>query len=161
MEAGELSEMVERAHDAILEDFLKKQVQDETCLPTTMATIPQVRMTRRIVGKYTMTLEDERKTLADSVGVISNWKKRGPVYEVPFSALYGEKVKNLITAGRCISAEDSMWDVTRVIPACAVTGEAAGAAAALTDDFGGLDVKKLQECLRKSGVKLSVRELGL
>lgn len=161
VEAGELSEMVERAHDAILKDFLKKQIQDETCLPTTMATIPQVRMTRRIVGKYTMTLEDERKTLADSVGVISNWKKRGPVYEVPFSALYGEKVKNLITAGRCISAEDSMWDATRVIPACAVTGEAAGTAAALTDDFGGLDVKKLQECLRKSGVKLSVRELGL
>ena len=161
VDADELSEMVERAHDSILDDFLKKRAQDETCLPTTMATIPQVRMTRRISGCYTMALQDERREFADSVGVISNWKKRGPVYEVPFAALHGERVKNLITAGRCISADDAMWDVTRVIPACAVTGEAAGTAAALTDDFGEMDVKQLQDCLEKAGAKLFIRDLAL
>jgi len=32
-----------------------------------------------------------------------------------------------------------MWDITRVIPSCAVTGQAAGAAAAITDDFKTFD----------------------
>ena len=160
VDGEELSEMVQCAHDAILEDILKKQRKDETCLPTTMATIPQVRMTRRLLGAYTMTLQDERKEFADSVGIISNWKKRGPVYELPFSALHGTKIKNLITAGRCISAEESMWDVTRVIPACAVSGEAAGAAAALTDDFVSLDVRLLQNHLKNAGGKLFIREFG-
>ena len=108
-----------------------------------------------------MTLEDERKEFEDSVGIISNWKKRGPIYEIPFAALHGTKIKNLITAGRCISAEDAMWDVTRVIPACAVTGEAAGTAAALTDDFESLDVSMLQSSLKKAGVKLCISNLEL
>lgn len=157
----ELSEMVQLAHDAILDDFLKKQAKDEMLLPTTFATIPQVRMTRRLSGKYTMTLEDERKEFTDSVGIISNWKKRGPIYEVPFAALHGTKIKNLITAGRCISAEDSMWDVTRVIPACAVTGEAAGTAAALSDDFEVLGVSVLQKYLKEAGVELFFSSLKL
>lgn len=154
VDADELSQMVQCAHDAILEDFLKKREKDETCLPTTIATTPQVRMTRRLSGAYTMTLEDDRKEFPDSIGSIGNWKKRGPVYKIPFAALHGTKIKNLITAGRSISADDSMWDVTRVIPACAVTGEAAGAAAALTDDFVTLDVSILQKCLEEAGVKL-------
>ena len=42
---------------------------------------------------------------------------------------------------------------------CAVTGEAAGIAAAMTDDFGTLDVQKLQEKLVKAGVKLHENEI--
>ena len=161
VDAMELSEMVQNAHDAILDDFRKKRMQDGTLLPTTFATIPQVRMTRRLSGKYTMTLQDERREFEDSIGIISNWKKRGPVYEIPFSALHGTKIKNLITAGRSISAQDSMWDVTRVIPACAVTGEAAGTAAAMTDDFEALDVAELQGRLEKAGVKLFIKSLEM
>ena len=106
-----------------------------------------------------MTVNDERKEFTDSIGMIGNWKKRGPVYEVPFSCLHADRVKNLITAGRCIAAEDSMWDVTRVIPACAVTGEAAGTAAAMAHDFSEMDVTALQERLKAAGVKLSYEEL--
>ena len=69
------------------------------------------------------------------------------------------KVKNLITAGRCISVTDDMLDITRVIPDCAVTGEAAGVAAAMSDDFANLDVKKLQAELERRGVKLHESEL--
>lgn len=47
-----------------------------------------------------------------------------------------------------------MWDISRVIPACAVTGEAAGIAAAMTDDYKSLDVKLLQAELVGRGVKL-------
>ena len=100
-----------------------------------------------------MSTSDDRKSFEDSIGMIGNWKKRGPIYKVPFRALYNTKVGNLITAGRNISANDAMWDVTRVIPACAVTGEAAGVAA-MTDDFRGVDIAELQNRLKVQGVKL-------
>ena len=91
--------------------------------------------------------------------MVSNWKKRGPVYEVPYSTLYSAKIKNLIAAGRCTSVDETMWDIMRVIPCCAVTGQAAGTAAALTDDFSALDVSVLQNELRRQGVKLHEGEL--
>jgi len=47
----------------------------------------------------------------------------------------------------------------RVIPCCAVTGEAAGVAASLTEDFKSLDVKVLQKRLKECGVKLHECEL--
>ncbi len=134
----ELTDQMIKSHEMLLQDVLKHRETDESYLPVTMATTPQVRMTRRIDGESTMRTSDDRKDVPDSVGIISNWKKRGPVYEVPLSALYSSQVKNLITAGRCISADEAMWDVTRVIPCCAVTGQAAGTAAALCAGAGGL-----------------------
>ena len=47
----------------------------------------------------------------------------------------------------------------RVIPCCAVTGQAAGTAAAMTDDFSALDVSKLQEKLRNNGVVIHEKEI--
>ena len=91
--------------------------------------------------------------------MVSNWKKRGPVYEVPFRTLYSSKVKNLICAGRCTSTDQTLWDVMRVIPCCAVTGEAAGTAAAMTDDFTTLDIKELQKILVNNGVVLHENDL--
>ena len=91
--------------------------------------------------------------------MVSNWKKRGPVYEVPFRTLYSAAVKNLITAGRCTSVNETLWDVMRVIPCCAVTGEAAGIAAAMCDDFTALDVCALQKELQKRGVVLHEADL--
>ena len=99
------------------------------------------------------------KYFEDSIGLISDWRKRGPVYEVPFKTLYTDKIKNLITAGRCTSVTDSMWDIMRVIPCCAVTGQAAGTAAALTDDFAALDIKKLQSALEADGVVIHENQL--
>jgi hypothetical protein len=40
-------------------------------------------------------------------------------------------VDNLLAAGRCIGAKDVAMEVFRVIPAAAMTGEAAGVAGAL------------------------------
>ena len=99
------------------------------------------------------------KFFDDSIGMVSDWRTRGPVYEVPFSTLYSRKVKNLIVAGRCTSVTDRMWDIMRVIPCCAVTGQAAGTAAAITDDFGALDVRILQEILQNNGVVLHEKDL--
>ncbi len=78
----------------------------------------------------------------------------------PSAPLYGNKISNLLAAGRCISVTDSMWDITRVIPVCAVSGQAAGTAAALTEDaFSKLDVKLLQAKLIEDGVILHERNL--
>lgn len=161
LDGNELSEMVQLSHASTLEDIKKKRKIDPTVLPTTIATIPQVRMTRKIVGEYVLDDKEVHKYFEDSIGMVSDWRKRGPVYEVPFRTLYSKTVKNLITAGRCTSVTESMWDIMRVIPCCAVTGEAAGVAAAMTDDFSTLDVKKLQEILTKNGVVLHEKDLNL
>ena len=95
----------------------------------------------------------------DSVGMISDWKKRGPIYEVPFRTLYNGRIKNLICAGRCISVNETMWDVMRVIPCCAVTGQAAGTAATMTDNFTSLNVKELQFVLQNNVVKIHESEI--
>lgn len=154
LEAEELSKMTIDSHRILLDDFLRSGGISDTHNLTSMASIPQVRMTRRIEGRYTLDDSDDHKCFEDSIGMIGDWRKSGPVYEIPFSCLIGREVNNLITAGRCISVTDAMWDISRVIPACAITGEAAGTAAALTSDFTQLDVKQLQAILSRNGVKL-------
>lgn len=159
LDGKELSEQMCMSHMSTYNDFLKKRKEDSSLFPVTMATIPQIRMTRKIIGEYVLSNKEEHTYFEDSVGMIPNWKKRGPIYEVPFGTLYSSKVKNLICAGRCTSANETMWDIMRVIPCCAVTGEAAGTAAALTDDFTKLDVKELQKVLVKNGVVLHEKDI--
>lgn len=158
----ELSTVTAKGHALILEDFLKRGSASNTHALTMLPVIPQVRMTRRIYGLYEMTREgDDKKYFEDSVGMFGDWTTRGPAYELPFSALHDGKIKNLACAGRCISAKDDIWELTRVIPVCAVSGEAVGVAAAMTDDLTTLDVKELQTELKKRNVKLHLEEVGL
>ncbi|MEE1198084.1 MAG: FAD-dependent oxidoreductase [Acutalibacteraceae bacterium] len=159
LDGKEISEMMCLSHGATLKDLFKKREGDDEIQLVTIPTVPQIRMTRKIVGEYMLHDTEQHKFFEDSIGMVSDWRKRGPVYEVPFSTLYSSKVKNLITAGRCTSVTDSMWDIMRVIPCCAVTGEAAGTAAAMCDDFSSLDVKKLQEVLVSNGVVLHEKDL--
>jgi hypothetical protein len=86
-----------------------------------------------------------------------DWRSRGPSYEIPFGTLFCREVPNLLAAGRDISVTDAMWDITRVIPPCAVTGEAAGTAAAMGSNFPALDVTALQKRLTAQGVRLQGR----
>lgn len=154
VEGDELSKMMQLSHASILNDIKKRRILSPGLIPTTIATIPQIRMTRKLVGEYVLHTTEEHKFFKDSIGMVSDWKKRGPVYEVPFRTLYSKQVKNLIVAGRCTSVTDSMWDIMRVIPCCAVTGQAAGFAATMTDDFSTLDIGELQEKLMNAGVVL-------
>ncbi len=161
LDGRELSEMICLSHRITLENWLKKRLIDPDAEISTIATTPQIRMTRKVVGEYELSHKEVHTYFEDSVGMVSNWKKRGPVYEVPFRTLYCKEVKNLIFAGRCTSVDETLWDVMRVIPCCAVTGQAAGVAAAMTDDFTTLDVKLLQHKLQKNQVVLHERDLGL
>lgn len=159
VDGSEISEMMQLSHGSTLNDVRRRRQQDPALVPTIITSIPQLRMTRKLVGAYTLAEEQMHTPFADSIGMVSDWRKRGPVYEVPFSTLYCNEVANLITAGRCTSVTDGMWDIMRVIPCCAVTGEAAGVAAAMTNDFAALDIACLQKKLQATGVVLHETDL--
>lgn len=160
VDGDELSGMVQLSHRSMLGDFLMRRADAPDTVPVTVPTIPQVRMTRKLVGAYVLDESEVHRRFDDSVGLVSDWRTRGPVFEIPFRTLYGNEVKNLIAAGRCISVTDAMWDITRVIPDCAVTGEAAGCAAAMSDDFAAFDVALLQSELRRRGIILHESEIS-
>lgn len=159
LDGDEISENIILSHDYMYKDFLKKKTKDSTILPVTIPTIPQLRMTRRILGEYEISIDDVHKKFESSIGMVSSWKKRGPIYEVPFETLYSKNIPNLLCAGRCSAATEEMWDIMRVIPCCAVTGQAAGIAAALSDDMTKLDINKLQKELELVGVVLHEEQL--
>ncbi len=160
LDGDEVSDMVCRMHEWILSDTQQRRVNgDPDWQPATIPTIPLLRMTRRIDGAYTLHDTEQHTRFEDSIGMVSDWRNRGPVYEVPFRTLYCDTVKNLLCAGRCTSVTDEMWDIMRVIPCCAVTGEAAGVAAAIADDMTALDVDRLQTILRQNGVVIHESDL--
>lgn len=161
LDGEELSQMTCESHKNILQDFLSKGGISREHALCNLAIIPQIRMTRRIDGCYALNDEEVFKGFEDSIGMIGDWRKSGPVYEIPFRCLYGSEIKNLITCGRCISVTEDMWDITRVIPACAVTGEAAGIAAAMTDDFGAINKSDFFARLEKAGVRRHLSDIDL
>lgn len=160
IDAKELSEMTIASHKAIYRSFLEDRPIAPDHMLTSIATMPQVRMTRRLDGVTVLDKTDEYVRYEDSVGMFGNWRGNGANihtgqrFELPYSCLYGKKIKNLATAGRCISTTDAMWDISRVIPVCAVSGEAAGTAAALGKNFSEVDIATLQNKLRENGVLL-------
>lgn len=161
LDGQEISEYVALSHKAILEDVIKiRKDAGEDYVPVTIPTIPQLRMTRKLVGEYVLSDKETHTYFEDSIGMVSDWRKRGPVYEVPFRTLYSKKIKNLIMAGRCTSVTEAMWDIMRVIPCCSVTGQAAGTAAALSNDFSKLDIRVLQNVLKENKVILHLKDLG-
>lgn len=161
VDADEITEMMIDSHKFVLDDFLKYGNVSETYDLTSIATIPQVRMTRRICGEYTMDVSEVHKAFDDSVGMYGNWRQKEDIFEIPFRTLYNGKIRNMITAGRSISVTDALWDLSRVIPVCVVTGEAAGIAAAISNDFTTLDVADIQKVLKSRGVPIHESELDL
>ena len=147
------------SHKLIRERISKLKRENPSVYPFLLPSIPCFRMTRRLKGEIEIREENKNRVFPDTVGITGDWRKAGPVYHIPFRALRGTVNSNLVTAGRCISS-GSAWDITRAIPACAVSGEAAGTAAAMLSagearSFSSLDAGALQERLKKQGVMLS------
>ena len=61
---------------------------------------------------------------------VSEKLPKGGFYEIPYRSLVNEKVPNLITAGRCISASFILQASMRIQATCMSIGEAAGVASA-------------------------------
>lgn len=98
----------------------------------TLPQMPQYRKIRRIVGDCDFEGIPGRE-YPDSIGKCGDFRPNGAgkVYDIPMGALKNKAVKNIFACGRIISSPDGdAWEVARVIPVCALTGEAAGKAAA-------------------------------
>ena len=145
-------------HDG--QELNHESMPTERQIPAILPMIPQFRMTRRLQSSFIMDVSHCGKWFDDSIGMTGDWRKKGPRYCIPYSVIRAKNTSNLLCAGRCISTTYALQDITRVIPTCAVTGEAAGTAAALavktnTEDLAELDIQQLQCVLKNQGVLLS------
>jgi hypothetical protein len=135
--------------------------QSDIC-PLMLPSIAGFRMTRRLVGAFSLGVGHKHQWFDDAIGLTGDWREAGPVYVLPFRILAGVANRNLLAAGRCVSVDTTLWDCTRAIPTCVATGEAAGAAAALAVQEHGAEVQTLpvaplQERLRRRGALLDPR----
>jgi hypothetical protein len=186
------AEIEGRRQQRLLLEFAKKFVPGfEKTYVLDSASHIGVRETRRMVGGYVLTEEDivAKVRFPDSIGIDSNRQNpHGPrhspdgmegsaqdeenrelvaslfTYEIPYRCLVPKRIEGLVVAGRAISANHEADGYTRNQPACMVTGQAAGAAAALSAKLGlpprNLDIALLQSSLRKLGAKLHTNELS-
>jgi hypothetical protein len=144
-----------------------------------------VRETRRIVGDYVLTEDDiiSATRFPDSIGVDANRQNpRGPrhspdggegsavdvetremvatlfTYEIPYRCLLPQGIEGVLVAGRAISANHEADGYTRNQPACMVTGQAAGVAAALAADLDvrsrDVPIDQIQDSLRRLGARI-------
>ena len=128
-------------------------------------TAPQLgtRGSRRLNGTYRLTMDDIAQTIEheDTIAIIPahrRMKYKSPI-ELPYGVMLpADDVEDLLAAGRCFSSAHDANDHANLIPHCVALGEAAGAAAALAlqsnTTFRDVDVKKVQQMLKKQGVYL-------
>jgi hypothetical protein len=80
-----------------------------------------------------------------------------PAYQIPYRSLIPQGSRNLLAAGRCMSADSWALSSARMMPTCAMMGQAAGLAAAWSAKGDGpvaaIDVSALQAELKAKGAK--------
>lgn len=135
-----------------------------------------VRETRRVVGDYVLTGEDvlDARQFDDSIGYCGatvdvhsvggaeqtrmNAIREGRAYQIPYRILLPRGLDGLLVAGRCVSADRVACGSIRQQAGCIVTGQAAGAAAALAVRARSaprdVPIASLQKELRRQGVVL-------
>jgi hypothetical protein len=100
-----------------------------------MLSAPQlgVRHTRRLVGVGRVTREDwpDSAPQPDEVGISPSLSPKFPLVSVPYGCVVPRDIDSLLVAGRHISCDATSHSFLREIPQCWLTGQAAGAAAAL------------------------------
>ena len=146
---------------------------------TRMCTELRIRESRRIVGDYVLTKADcaEARKFKDVIGKSSFssgakhvatqdtityegivYPKDGGSYDIPYRCLVPKVIDNLLVAGKAVSTDRDSYK--RFLQETMVTGQAAGAAAAICARKGitprqlEQDVRELQEILVKQGAIL-------
>ena len=129
-----------------------------------------VRDTRKIIGRYDLTEHDVRNQARfdDSIGIFPEFidgygvlvlPTTGRYYQVPYGALVPHKVDNLLIAGRCIAGDAISHASIRSMMCCAVIGQGAGVAAAVSIKDGvpvrDVSIANLQRELLRQGVRLA------
>jgi hypothetical protein len=130
----------------------------------------------RLQGEYVLTVGDMRSGRAFDDGVVINnmppdlYEAVGRFgyeilpHDVPYRSLVSKELENLLAAGTTISCGEFSVHGLRYCTPSICTGQAAGTAAALavknrvTPKM--LDVKLLQNALRKDGARVTVKDLS-
>lgn len=134
-----------------------------------------IRESRRIVGRYTVTLDDYRRgrTYEDGIARVTYpvdihnpngtgthfiELPKGAWYEIPYRSLIPVKINNMLVACRAVSADHGTHSSLRVMPPVCSIGQAAGTAAAFgireKTDVADIDGSRIREQLIKDGRNL-------
>ncbi len=127
-----------------------------------------IRDTRKIDAHYNMTETDvrEQARFEDTVGIYPEFidgygiliiPTTGRYFHVPYRSLLPKRVKNLLVAGRATGGDRISHAATRNMACCAVAGQGAGIAAALSiktgADLQDVNITDIQTELRRQGVR--------
>jgi hypothetical protein len=155
-------------------DLLKKNFKEfKDCYVSACAPQAGIRESRRIVGVHTVTAEEYvnayhyEDSISRGIHPIDIHASKGtsqtridlkqPAY-VPYRALIAADFPNLLVAGRCISTDRQALASLRVQGSCMGTGQAAGAAAAMSVQSGkavqNINTDALVSILKKWGAVL-------
>jgi len=135
-----------------------------------------IREGRRIAGEYVLSEHDLRagRRFDDGIALgrfyldyhdpttarrVSRFEKataQVPPYHIPYRSLIARGARNVLAAGRCLSADRVALSSARVMTTCAMMGQAAGLAAALaTDgDVRAVSPRALAQALTERGAGL-------
>lgn len=135
-----------------------------------------IRETRRVEGDYILTEEDvlgARKRddgvakgchhvdiHQDGTGQIRIPVADGGSYDIPLGSLLPKELRNVVVAGRCLSASREAHGSARVMGGCMAMGQAAGTLAALAtrqntkSDVRSIGVTRLRQTLLQQGAVL-------
>lgn len=153
--AEEVNDYIKLSRKLML-DFLKKNQRPSYAFAT-VPFQPQFRMTRHLVGKEYLSIDEPCKYVEHSIGAVCNpLDDPAACYEFPYEALITDKLTNVAAAGRMVSVKDTDgWQFIRSIPGCVLTGEACGTAAALAvkhnTNYLTLDIAELQRTMEAAG----------
>ena len=128
-----------------------------------------VRYTYKIDAPYNMTEADVRHQgqFYDSIGNFPEFVEvygililltTGRYFQMPYSALVPKSVSNLLVAGRITGGDKISHAARRNMMCCTVSGQGAGAAAAISVKHGlsfqDMDTDLLQKELQRQGTRL-------
>lgn len=171
------AELKLRSQIDIVTDFLRSHLPGyENCKVVGSGTTIGLRETRRVIGDYILTRDDvvEGRRFddvivhkAEFVVDIHNPAGAGQAekkiqyctpYDIPYRCFTPIGLRNLYTAGRCISGTHEAHASYRVMSICMAMGQAVGLAASMcsAENIGTreLDIKKLQSKLESLGIDL-------
>ena len=128
-----------------------------------------IRDTRKIDAAYNMTGDDVRgqARFDDSIGIFPEFidgygylilPTTGRYFHVPYRSMLPKGVKNLLVTGRAIGGDKISHAAVRNMMCCAVAGQGAGIAAALSiqadTSFADVDITAVQRELLRQGARI-------
>ena len=157
--------------------FLRKQPGLEQLTMIPVSTECGVRESRRIIGQVTVTEADyfNGRFFDDAVcysfypidlhcmqrSLIVKHLPENVLPTVPRGALVPESLPRMLVAGRSISSDRMANSALRIQATCMATGQAAGALAALAENYGGdamaVPMDHLRDVLRQHGAVIPLR----